>query len=170
MYSFEEVIGPTPVVVVVSKNRDGSYHQAPFSWIVPLSKRGSFGILMRRGSKTLENCFGDEGWRRGEQSIIGVNRMCIADAQNVRMMKGPDEPFLFDHDVSNPYYLVDAAASLQALAEHALNVPVQLPERSHIMTVFKIVEGAVFKEWEPYMVFTKRCDFYSTKLKRVPGF
>lgn len=53
--SFWQLFRPQLVVMISTQDRSGFTRCSPFSWVVPLNKSNSFGVMMRDTSKTLDN-------------------------------------------------------------------------------------------------------------------
>jgi hypothetical protein len=173
--------GPLPVVIVSSKNADTTTRMSPFTWVVPLNKRGAFMIMMRPGSITLENV---TRWMKSTEHldarvVLSWLRASYSIAQNVRMMTAPNRVSLTGFQPEGWWGLSIPNVYLHAVLAKPIGImqPFELTgETGDDCHYGVVVEAVTWKTSsranpdEPPVMFTKGRTFWSARQFDIPGY
>ncbi|MEM2946765.1 MAG: flavin reductase [Candidatus Bathyarchaeia archaeon] len=102
--------------MVTSVNEDGSYRCSPFTWLLPVSKKDCFIVMMRKESKTLANL------KRSPEIAISWMPASRAVAQLVKETRAPENAYEFEMIVPIGFSMPVPKLSLYALEGRVLEI------------------------------------------------
>lgn len=157
-----EMIAPNVVVLVTVKDGD-VFRSAPFSWVVPVSKEGHIGILMRVTSNTLRII------ESSRKAVLSTVSMSPEAAQKIRLSRSP-KGFNLDEEVLHGlWYPVPSIVNMSANANLVNVIQIGLGKMQYKMVVFSLGAVVIISD-KKSLLFHKERKFADYSTFEVEGF
>jgi flavin reductase (DIM6/NTAB) family NADH-FMN oxidoreductase RutF len=156
-----QLLSPHPVVMISTKDLSGSTRCSPFSWIVPLNKVDTFGVMMRVTSQTLQNL------KRDPYFTLSWPKASAAMAHTILLSShhGPDFPSMIlvgADDVEYDY--PEDSVAVANCGVHRIHLLPALAQSSHLLVICIVKSLRIIEEgFTPLLHFGQKT--FATPLK-----